>query len=278
MKLFREKLTYANVMATIAVFLVLGGGTALAAGAFTGKQKKQVGKIATKVYNARIPNASVAHATSADTATKAGTATKASEAVKAVSADTANTANRATTATNADRATTAANAATADKAADAEKFGGSIPAEYQRKLKAGCLPPSAIAGISNEGDVTCAFPVTAISATPAAGVDAPIELGNGLRLLAVCHDGGLVELAFQNVGGATAGEIGWISGTGTGAAAVGQESLAAGSGEKDFAFLTTSVETRIVYAISNDVMTINVDARDLTGSCEVRGTVSSVSS
>jgi hypothetical protein len=57
-------------MATLAVFLVLGGGTALAAGAFNGKQKKQVGKIATKVYNARIGNASVNHANSADTARK----------------------------------------------------------------------------------------------------------------------------------------------------------------------------------------------------------------
>ncbi len=263
MKTFREKLTYANVMATLAIFLVLGGGTALAAGAFTGKQKKQVGKIATKVYNARIGNASVNHANSADTATKANTATKATEAVKANSA------------TTADKATTAT---TANKATDAEKFGGRVPAEYQRKLKAGCLPPSAIAGISNEGDVTCAFPVTAISANPAAGVNAPIELGNGLRLLAVCHDGGVVQLSFQNVGGATAGQIGWISGTGTGTAGVGQESLAAGSGEKAFVYLTTSIEARIVYSISNVVMNINVDARDLTSSCEVRGTISSVSS
>jgi hypothetical protein len=120
--------------------------------------------------------------------------------------------------------------------------------------------------------------VTAISANPPATVNAPIELGNGLRLLAVCHDGGFVQLSFQNVGGATAGQIGWISGTGTGAASVGQESLAAGSGEKAFVYPATSVEVRIVYAISNDVMTINVDARDLTSSCEVRGTMSSVSS
>ncbi|MGH2939116.1 MAG: hypothetical protein ACRDPE_13460 [Solirubrobacterales bacterium] len=275
MKMFRGKLTYANVMATIAVFLVLGGGTALAAGAFTGKQKKQVGKIATKVYNARIGNASVNHANSADTATKAATATKANEATKA---DSATTAGKATSATTADRATSATTADRATTAGDAERFGGKVPAEYQQKLKAGCLPPSAIAGISNEGDVTCAFPVTAISANPAAGVNAPIELGNGLRLLAVCHDGGLVELAFQNVGGAAAGQLGWISGTGAGNASVGQESLPGGSGEKDFVYLGTSVEARIVYAISNQVMNINVDARDLTTSCEVRGTVSSVSS
>lgn len=265
--MFREKLTYANVMATLAVFLVLGGGTALAAaGAFTGKQKKQVGKIATKVYNARIGNASVNHASTADSATKANTATKATEALRAASATTADRATSANTATNATTAT------------DAEKFGGRIPAEYQRKLKAGCLPPSAIAGISNEGDVTCAFPVTAISANPVAGQNSPIELGNGLRLLAVCHDGGAVQLNFQNVGGATAAQIGWISGTGTGTATVGQESLPGGSGEKLFAYVGTSLETRIVYSISNVVKNIDVDARDLTTSCEVRGTISTVTS
>jgi hypothetical protein len=275
MKLFREKLTYANVMATLAVFLVLGGGTALAAGAFTGKQKKQVGKIATKVYNARIPHASVAHAASADTAkkadsaTKADTATKASEAVKA---DSATTAGKATTATSA------TNATSADKAADAEKFGGRIPAEYQRKLKAGCLPPSAIAGISNEGDVTCAFPVTAISANVAFEEVTPIELTDGLRILTVCHDGGTVELAFQNVGGSTAGQLGWISGTGSATVGVGQASLPGGSGEKDFPFSGSTLELRIVYSISDQVMNINVDARDSGASCEVRGTMSNVSS
>lgn len=237
-------------MATIAVFLVLGGGAALAAGTFTGRQKKQVGKIATKVFNKKIGGASVNHAGSADTATKASTATKATEATKAT---------------------------TATKASAAEKFGGRLPAEYQRKLKAGCLPPSAIAGISNEGDVTCSTPVSAIRITAAAGENIPQELGNGLRLLVVCHDGGIVQLAFLNVGGATGGRMGWIYGTGTGAANVGQEELVSGSGEKECLFSATSVESRIVYAIGNNVMTINVNARDATTLCEVRGTVESAS-
>jgi hypothetical protein len=257
----RSKLTYANVMASLAVFLMLAGGTALAAGAFTGKQKKQVGKIATKVFNARIGGASVSHAATANTAS---TATKAGEATKA---DTATTAATATKATSAD------NAVTANQAVDSEKFGGRIPAEYQRKLKAGCLPPgSAIAGISNEGDVTCAFPITPVSVTAAATQDVPLELGNGLRVLVVCHDGGVVELAFQNVGGATTGQIGWISGTGTGAATVGQLEMPSGGGEKDFPFGATSVQTHIVYSIGTHISSIDVSARDLTTTCEVRGT------
>ncbi len=264
----RSKLTYANVMASLAVFLMLAGGTALAAGAFTGKQKKQVGKIATKVFNARIGGASVSHAATANTA---DTATKASEATKANSATTAATATKATSAENA---ATADNATTANRAIDSEKFGGRIPAEYQRKLKAGCLPPgSAIAGISNEGDVTCAFPITPVSVTAAATNDVPLDLGNGLRVLVVCHDGGVVELAFQNVGGATVGEIGWISGTGSGGAAtVGQQEMPAGIGEKDFPFVGTSVQTHIVYSIGTHISSIDVSARDLASTCEVRGT------
>ena len=204
-KKIRGKFSYASVMATIAVFLVLGGGAALAAGSFTGKQKKQVGKIATKVFNARIGGATVSHAGSADTATKATTATKANEATKAITAAKATEATKATTAT---------------KAADSEKFGGRVPAEYQRKLKEGCAPPTSIAGLSNEGDVTCTTPVTAIIATPAEQEVKAVELGNGLQLLTVCHDGG-TQMSFQNVGGSPSANLNWFYSTGSDAIASG---------------------------------------------------------
>jgi hypothetical protein len=105
----RGKLTYANVTATLALFLVLAGGSAIAAkqvlpknsvgtaqvknnaitaakikdGAVTGA-KVQVSSLGT------VPNAS--HATSADTATsagRAGTADRAANADRATSADSA---------------------------------------------------------------------------------------------------------------------------------------------------------------------------------------------
>jgi hypothetical protein len=248
-KALPSKLTYANVMSTIAVFFLLAGGTALAASALSGKQKKQVGKIATKVFNARIGGASVSHAGSADTATKATTATKANEATKA------NTAAKATEAT---------------KAADAEKLGGRTPAEYQRKLKAGCAPPTSIAGLSNEGDVTCTSPVQAIRMTPAAGEDIAQNLGNQLQFLAVCHDGGNVSVHFQNLSSNPA-TLNWFYGDNAAAHASG--SNIAGSGEQEFSFLGNRIEGQFIYSTPSSVMTINLHAFDGTTFCEVRGTV-----
>jgi hypothetical protein len=251
-KALRSKLTYANVMATIAVFLVLGGGAALAAGTFTAKQKKQVGKIATKVFNAKIGGASVTHAGSADTATKATTAAKATESTKA------------TTATKADIAT---------KAADAEKLGGRTPAEYQRKLKAGCAPPTSIAGLSNEGDVTCTSPVQAIRMTPAAGEDIAQNLGNQLQFLVACHDGGNVSVHFQNLSSNPA-TLNWFYGDAEAARASGVN--ISGGGEESFSFLSPGpkrIEGQFIYSTPSSVMTINLHAFDGTTFCEVRGTV-----
>lgn len=233
----RSKLTYANVMATIAVFLVLGGGAAFAAGTFTGRQKKQVGKIATKVFNAKIGGASVNHAGSADTATKATTAAKATEA------------------------------------ADAEKLGGRTPAEYQRKLKAGCAPPTSIAGLSNEGDVTCTSPVQAIRTTPAAGEDIAQNLGNQLQFLTVCHDGGNVSVHFQNLSSNPA-TLNWFYGDAEAARANGVN--ISGGGEESFSFLNPGpkrIEGQFIYSTPSSVMTINLHAFDGTTFCEVRGTV-----
>jgi hypothetical protein len=248
-KALRSKLTYANVMSTIAVFFLVAGGTALAANALSGKQKKQVGKIATKVFNARISGATVSHAGSADTAAKANEATK------------ANTAAKATEATKADSAT---------KAADAEKLGGRTPAEYQRKLKAGCAPPTSIAGLSNEGDVTCTSPVQAIRMTPAAVEDIAQNLGNQLQFQTVCHDGGSVSVHFQNLSSNPA-TLNWFYGDNAAAHASG--SNIAGGDEQEFSFLGNRIEGQFIYSTPSSVMTINLHAFDGTTFCEVRGTV-----
>ena len=76
-----------TLIALVALLVALGG-TAVAAGGLTGKQKKQVTTIAKKVFNSKIGGASVAHAgtatsadraTTADSATNAGTATNANQ-------------------------------------------------------------------------------------------------------------------------------------------------------------------------------------------------------
>jgi hypothetical protein len=241
----------ATLVAVIALIAALGG-TAIAAGGLTGTQKKQVRKIATKVFKSNIGGATVAHAGSADSAAKATTATKATEATKA------------TTATTATKATTAI---------DAEKFGGHTAAEYQRKLKEGCLPPSSIAGLSQEGDVTCTTPVTAIRMTPPAGEDIAQSLGNGLQLLTVCHDGGQVGMHFQNIG-STAATLNWFYGDAEAARASGAN--VAGGSEASFSFLNPGpkrIEGQFIYSLPSVVMTINLHAFDGTSFCEVRGTV-----
>lgn|GEM_PF-987756 len=116
MNQIRKRLTYANVMSSIAVFLVLGGATALAAGlaknsvgskqlkknAVTTKKIKNNAVTSAKIKNGAITGAKVnlstlgtvpnaTHAVSADSATKATNATN---------ADNANHANNADNATN----------------------------------------------------------------------------------------------------------------------------------------------------------------------------------
>jgi hypothetical protein len=103
----RKRLTYANLVATLALFLALAGGTAFAASQLAknsvgSKQLKKEAVTASKIKSGAVtaskinptgltvPNAT--HATTADTATSATSATKATNAVSATNATTAGTA------------------------------------------------------------------------------------------------------------------------------------------------------------------------------------------
>ena len=121
MKQIRTRITYANVMSSIAVFLVLGGATALAAGhlgknSVGSKQLKKESVTAAKIKNGTIIGAKlnlssigkVPSAVAADTATTAKTATNATNATNAVNATNATNATNAVHATSADNATTVA--------------------------------------------------------------------------------------------------------------------------------------------------------------------------
>jgi hypothetical protein len=118
MSRLRDRLTYANVTATLALFLVLAGGSAIAAkqvlpkntvgtaqlknGAVTGAKIKDGSVSGAKIQVASlgtVPNSS--HASSADQATSAGTAERAGTADRATSAEHATSADTATSATNA---------------------------------------------------------------------------------------------------------------------------------------------------------------------------------
>lgn len=119
MKHVRKRLTYANVMSSIAVFLVLGGATALAAGQLG---KNTVGTKQLKnnaVTGAKIKNGAVT-----------GAKLKLSSIGKVPSAVTADT---ATTATTATKATTAANA---------ENLGGKPASAFQAKVRWALVSPT----------------------------------------------------------------------------------------------------------------------------------------
>jgi hypothetical protein len=165
----RKHLTYANVVSTICLFLLLGGvayaGTKLAKGSVGAEQLKAEAvtkaKLAANSVNGKkvvdgsltgsdidmstlvkVPNATNAeHAATAGSATLAAsaeTATNATNAAHATKADTAKDAEHATSAdsatdadhaTNADTATNAEHAAHAATATDAETIGGLSPGE-----------------------------------------------------------------------------------------------------------------------------------------------------
>lgn len=168
----RGRLTYANVVSTLALFLAIAGGTALAAD-HLGKnsvgtaQIKKGAVTTTKIKNGAVTGAKIKLATlgtvpsatsasSASTATTAGRADSAKSAnfadsaKTAASADSANTAghaatadsatsaghadtaNTATSAGHADSATSAAHADSASSAADADALGGSPPQSFMR--------------------------------------------------------------------------------------------------------------------------------------------------
>jgi len=135
LKQIRKRLTYANVMSSIAVFLVLGGATAFAAG-HLGKNTvgtKQLKKNA--VTTAKIKKHAVTGAKIKLSSLGAvPSATNASHADQATTADKATTSDKATTAdhaTNADNSSHATNATNAEHANVADVGG---PRAYARVL------------------------------------------------------------------------------------------------------------------------------------------------
>lgn len=259
----------AMVIAVLALIVALGGSAIAASGALTGKQKKESGKIASKVFNKRIGGASVAHAKTAQTANQADTATKANEATKAGTATSAGTATKADEAT---KAKTATNADLAAKANDAERLDGVAAGDYQRKLTEQCPAPESISTIDQQGNVTCnTTAVKAIHHVFGTPEQFAFSLGNGLQLLATCHDGSNTELHFQNLG-ATA-HLSWFFGSGGATtASTGSVTVAQGAAS-NFGYGGIQIQGQFIWSTGEGVDTLNLHAIDNTTSCEVAGTV-----
>jgi hypothetical protein len=185
-KQIRKRLTYANVISSVAVFLVLGGAAFAAVklpknsvgtkqlknNAVTTAKIKDGAVTASKVNVSGFPK--VPSAASADTATNAG---------HAASAD------KATTATSADKATNA------NLAADSNALGGKAASEYSiryfARVSSGATP-TLVAG-SPGVSVNASRPFTG-----AATVVFPVDMTNCAIIVTPFSGGGTVLAARQS--------------------------------------------------------------------------------
>jgi hypothetical protein len=183
MKQIRKRLTYANVMSSIAVFLVLGGATALAAGLAKNsvgtKQLKKNAVVSSKVKNGSLTGADMNVSTlgTVPSATSASHANSADNASHANSADSASHANSADSASHANSADNASHASSADNASNANALGGIETSHYvtsQSKLPSGDIE-SGVFGVAapsgNWGVAPINF-IPKLSAVPAHVEDA----------------------------------------------------------------------------------------------------------
>lgn len=123
MSRLRGNLTYANVTATLALFLVLAGGSAIAA-----KQLLPKNSVGTaQLKNGAVTGAKIKDGSVTGAKVQVASLGTVPSAARASSADTATNANRAATADRAGTADRAASADTATSAANAAALGG-VPA------------------------------------------------------------------------------------------------------------------------------------------------------
>lgn len=194
MKQIRKRLTYANVMSSIAVFLILGGATAFAAGLGKNtvgtKQLKKEAVNAAKIKGGAVSGAKIAADAVDGSKVKDGSLTgsdinlgslgavpSATKATTATTADTAKSAETAKSATNATNATTATTATQLSKVT-VVKVDFTVPSGAgQNVTKTASCPAGtqAISGgarndaLSNNGTIITSRPVAGESGAPETG-------------------------------------------------------------------------------------------------------------
>jgi hypothetical protein len=155
LKQLTKRITYANVMSTIAVFLVLGGATAVAA---THLGKNSVG--ANQLKKGAVTTAKLKNGAVTGSKLKLSTLGTVPSATTATNAGHATTADSATNAAHANSADNATHASSADSVASVHVFkGGAVPAtagvESAPKVMLGSVGPFSFYGKCYEegGDV-----------------------------------------------------------------------------------------------------------------------------
>ena len=252
----RRNLTYANVMATVAVFLVLGGGTALAS--FVVSSNSQVGPNTISGHHpptgdhANLINGSIA---SQDLQARSVNGVK----VENGSLSGADLANDTLTGQQIDESTLDSNV-------------------LQHRVTGACVGSglgnvkSGIQSIAQNGSVNCnGQSVVPIHMSLSSGTNDSIEIGQ-VEVDGFCHDGAAgTKVRFLNIAGSSAGTLNWLFSNGTNVNASGA-ALSSG-GFHDFDFSGTRIEGQFIYSDLTDrsETTVSLHAIDQT-SCEIFGT------
>jgi hypothetical protein len=248
----RSRLTYANVMSTLAVFGVLGGGTALASYVIT--SNSQVGPDTISGHNPASGDHSNVISGSIDTADLAAGAVSTGK-LAGGSVDTPKFAADAT-------------------APNAAQLGGDPPSVYQRRITRTCgTRGRAITSVNPFGGVECSPRVVMpIAADPTPSQNAATNLSpSDLGLIENC--GGQTNIRFFN-NGSQAGTLNWMfseGGTTSTVNATGNV-LAPYPASIDFNYAGRRLEGQWIFSGGGAVTTVNLHAFDGGTSCEVRGT------
>jgi hypothetical protein len=240
---FRQHLTYANVVSSLCLFVLLGGG----AYAATSLRRNSVGSA--QLRNGSVTNPKLARNAVTGAKVKDGSLTGADVAASTLGK--------------------------VPRAVDSDRLGGSAASAFQRTISAQC-PGSAISKIDADGFGECSsrIPVTAVlSTTPSAGGATEQGVGNGVEVDVLCHYpgfGGGTKLRIDNEDPAGA-TINWMYSDGTNVSASGS-SIAGNGNNQSFDFAGKRIEGQFILARGGAVSTLILHAVDLGSGCELTGT------
>jgi hypothetical protein len=260
-KRIRGRLTYANVIATLALFLVLGGGTAAALDGSNTVFSDDI--VNDQVFPADVRN---------DTLTGGGLT---AADLRPASVGTSEVTDDALTGSDVNESTLGL-VPNASHATNSDQLGGRAAAGYQRRVGGACSGGGAIQSIRGDGGVSCTsrvqevFPISADLSAPG---QAFIELGpSNLFLDPFCTDT-QASVRFNNIGpgGAT---LNWLFSSESATSVHASGTSLGASGLISFVFVNR-LEGQWIFADSEGVTTVNLHGFYEPGSpalCEFKGT------
>jgi hypothetical protein len=267
MNRIRSQLTYANVAATLALFLVLSGGTAVA---LTGTNTVFTDDIVNdQVKSADVRNDDLGEGGLAALDLRAGSVRGSEVLDNSLSGADVNESSFGIV-------------PDAAHATNSDQLGGRAATGYQRRVAGDCSGGGAIQSIRGDGGVSCAdqavFPISADLTSESGNNSAVVSFSPSvLTLFAVCESGG-ANVAFTNngTGGAT---LNWIFSQGGATSTVNASGTsvdgAFGLNPRVIFAFGNRVEGQWIFANAAGITTVNLHGFIAPGSpafCEFKGT------